>query len=199
MPSTGEVGAIPTLGTIGRAVVVVRHGWRDRRRAALECAAGLPLPWWEEGKRIVADLARFNPFRALAGYGPLTHEVMNMVNGMWLGPKPFVQVPMGQIRISVTENDENFRVCARLPILDWEEVTVFVDGDQVSISAEAKKQAQDAKRENVDECTPCKHYCTFTLPHAVDDFRSTVKYESGALELVLPKRQMPADRRIAAT
>jgi HSP20 family protein len=123
----------------------------------------------------------------------------DMFKGFFLTPVPFNQLSTGQIPIDVTEDEKNYKVRAELPGFNREEIQVSVDGDQVSISAETKKEKEEKKGDQVvvRECYVGKQYRAFTLPQAVDDSKTSAKYVNGVLELVLPKKAATATKKIA--
>ncbi len=67
----------------------------------------------------------------------------DLFKGFFLAPFPFNQISAGRIPMDVTENDKSYRVRAELPGFSREEIDVSVNGDQVSTSAESKKQTQE--------------------------------------------------------
>jgi len=147
----------------------------------------------------MADLARFNPFRGLSRFDPLGREMEDLFKGFFLTPVPFQQVSSGQIPIDVTEDDKAYKVRAEIPGFNREEIDVSVNGDQVSISAETKREKEEKKGDQVvlRECYYGKQYRAFTLPQAVDESKTSAKYTNGVLELVLPKKAAAASKKIA--
>lgn len=138
----------------------------------------------------MTDLARFNPFRGLTRVEPFGRDLDDMFKGFFLTPMPFNQASSGQFPIDVTEDDKSFKVRAELPGFGKDEINVSVSGDQVSISAETKKEKEEKKGSQVvlRECYYGRQFRSFTLPQVVDDAKTTAKYEDGVLNLVLPKK-----------
>src|SRR3974377_21294 len=52
----------------------------------------------------------------------------------------------GEIKIDVTENDKDYEVRAEIPGAKKEDIRVSVDGNFVSISAEAKKEKEEKSK-----------------------------------------------------
>jgi len=146
----------------------------------------------------MADLARFNPFRSLSRFDPLGREIEDLFKGFFLTPVPFQQMSGGQIPIDVTEDEKSYKVRAEIPGFNREEIDVAVNGDQVSISAETKKEKEEKKGDQVvlRECYYGKQYRAFTLPQSVDDSKTTARYTNGILELVLPKKGAGETKKI---
>jgi HSP20 family protein len=147
----------------------------------------------------MADITRFNPFRGLGRLEPFGREMEDMFKGFFLTPVPFNQISAGQIPVDVTEDEKSYKVRAEIPGFNKEEINVSVNGDQVSISAETKKEKEEKKGDQVvvRECYYGRQYRAFTLPQAVDDAGTTAKYENGVLELSLPKKAAAATKKIA--
>lgn len=147
----------------------------------------------------MTDLTRFNPFRGLSRVDPFGRDLDDVFKGFFLAPMPFSQFSQGQFPIDVTEDDKNFKVRAELPGFGKEEINVSVSGDQVSISAETKKEKEEKKGSQVvlRECYYGKQFRSFTLPQAVDDAKTTARYEEGVLNLVLPKKGNGKNKSIA--
>lgn len=137
----------------------------------------------------MADMTRFNPFRGLARFDPFGRDIDDFFKGGFVTPIQFNQLSAGQIPIDVSEDDKSYKVRAEIPGFNKEDIHVSVHGDQVSISAETKKEKEEKKGDQVvlRECYYGRQQRAFTLPQAVDDTKATAKYTDGVLELVLPK------------
>ena len=146
----------------------------------------------------MADIARFNPFRGLTRFDPFARDMDDFFKGGFLSPQLFGQIMPGQIPIDVTEDDKSYKVRAEIPGFNKEDIHVSVNGDQVSISAETKKEKEEKKGDQVvlRECYYGRQYRSFTLPHPVDDTKTTAKYANGVLELTLPKKASAVTKKI---
>lgn len=103
-----------------------------------------------------------------------------------------------RLKIDVTEQNGAFKVLAEIPGVKKDDIQVNVDGDQVSITAEVK-QEQDAKvggRLLHSERYFGKASRAFRLGYEIDQANVQAKYADGVLELVLPKKQNAAAKRI---
>ena len=124
---------------------------------------------------------------------------MSDFKGFFVTPLPFHQTPSGLVPIDVTEDEKAYKVRAEIPGFNREEISVSVEGDQVSISAETRREKEEKKGDQVvvRECYSGKQYRAFTLPQAVDDAKTSAKYTNGVLELVLPKKAAASTKKIA--
>lgn len=104
-----------------------------------------------------------------------------------------------QIRMDVKEDANAYTVHAEIPGVKKEDIQVAVEGNQVSISAELKRQREDKQGERVlrTERYYGKVSRGFSLATEVDAAGAQAKYADGVLELVLPKKQVNASRQIA--
>jgi HSP20 family protein len=104
-----------------------------------------------------------------------------------------------KIRIDVKEDDKNYLVHAEVPGVKKEDINVAIDGNQVSISAEVKREKEDKQGEKVlrSERYYGKVYRAFALAQDVDQEGASARYENGVLELTLPKKQANGQRRLA--
>jgi HSP20 family protein len=100
-------------------------------------------------------------------------------------------LPTGEIRIDVSENDKAYEVRADVPGARKDHIRVNVDGNFVSISAEVKreKEEQKADRVLVKETYRGSLSRGFSLPHEIDSVGVVAKLEDGVLKLTLPKRE----------
>jgi HSP20 family protein len=100
--------------------------------------------------------------------------------------------------VNVAEDDKSFRVEAELPGVKKEDVKVSVDGQRVTIEAEAKQESQQREGENVvyAERSARKFVRSFLLPSDVDDAGADARLEDGVLTLTLPKKQATAAKQL---
>ena len=105
--------------------------------------------------------------------------------------------PQLKMRIDVTENDKIYTVKADIPGVKKDDIDVQVDGNMVSIKAEARTEKEE--RGNGDRVLRSERSYgtvarTFTLGQDVDASGVQAKYADGVLTLELPKKS-PADAR----
>ena len=104
-----------------------------------------------------------------------------------------------QIKIDLTEHDGNYAVKAEIPGVRKEDIDVRIEGNQVTISAEVKKDKEEKKDGRVLRSEREYGYASrsFTLASAVDESKADAKYTNGVLELVLPKKATASTKRLA--
>ena len=118
---------------------------------------------------------RNETFRELAAFDPLRR----FFQGLPAEPT---------IRLDVAEDDKAYTVKAELPGVAREDIAVDVDGNQVSISAEVKREKEEKKGATVhSERFFGRQYRSFTLARDIDRDKVEAKYHDGILEITLPK------------
>jgi HSP20 family protein len=103
-----------------------------------------------------------------------------------------------QIKLDVHESDASYTVKAELPGVKKDDIDVRIDGRQVTVSAEVKKEQDEKKEGRVLRSE--RHYGyasrSFTLACEVDEAKSTAKVQDGILELTLPKKTKTSAKRL---
>ncbi len=103
------------------------------------------------------------------------------------------------IRIDVSESEDAYTVHAEIPGVRKDEIHVAIEGNQVTIAAEVKREtdAKEAERVLRTERYFGGVYRSFTLPAELDEAKSSAKYDNGVLELKLAKKPAVAGRKLA--
>ncbi|MES2534713.1 MAG: Hsp20/alpha crystallin family protein [Pseudomonadota bacterium] len=93
--------------------------------------------------------------------------------------------------INVVETNNAFEVEVEVPGVRKEDVKVSIDGQRVSIEAEAKRESAQKEGENMvyAERTIKKFSRTFILPVEVNEDGAQARLEDGILKLSLPKKE----------
>lgn len=94
------------------------------------------------------------------------------------------------IRMDVSEQENAYVVHAEMPGVKKDDIKIEIDGNEVSISAEAKneKEVKEGERVIRSERYYGKVSRSFTLANEVDENAASAKFENGVLELALPKK-----------
>ena len=104
-----------------------------------------------------------------------------------------------KMRIDVTESENAFNVKADIPGVKKEDISIKVDGNVVSIDAQAKSEKET--KGDGDKVLRSERYYgsisrTFSLGQDVDDTKVQAKYADGVLTLELPKKAPAAASKI---
>lgn len=103
-----------------------------------------------------------------------------------------------QIKLDVHESDGSYTVKAEVPGVSKDDIDVRIEGNQVTISAEVKKDKEEKKAGRVLRSEREYGYASrsFTLACEVEESRSEAKYQDGILELTLPKKTKTSSKRL---
>ena len=102
------------------------------------------------------------------------------------------------IRLDVTESEQSYIVRAEVPGVKKDDIHVTIEGNQVSIAAEVKRESEKKEGDRVihTERYAGQMFRSFTLPSELDETSSQAKYENGVLELKLAKKPVVAGRKL---
>ena len=102
------------------------------------------------------------------------------------------------IRIDVSEANGNYAVKAEIPGVNKEDIDVQIDGNQVTISAEVKKEKEEKEGGRILRSERQYGFASrcFTLNTPVDDTKAEAKYQNGVLHLTLPKRAQAQQKHL---
>jgi HSP20 family protein len=170
--------------------MAVAHTRRHPSRIARIC----------EEEIIMTALAHWNPFKGMARYEPVA-SFDDLFRGLGFGTRPswadLAATP--DIRIDVSEDEKAFHVKAEMPGVEKRDIDISVDGNQISIGAEIKRESKkkEGEKDIYTERYAGKVYRAFTLPNDVDEAKADAQYDKGVLMLTLPKKANGNGRRIA--
>lgn len=140
----------------------------------------------------MANLTRYNPF---------DETFDDLFKGFFVRPMSLEgQAPAPvQVRMDVKEDDKAYVVHAEIPGVKREDINVTIDGNQVAISAEVKREKEEKQGEKLlhTERYYGKVYRAFTLAQDVDDASAQARYNEGVLELTLPKKATVSAKRLS--
>jgi len=143
----------------------------------------------------MANLTRYDPFGDLTRFEPF-RNFDDIFKGFMVRPVLSEMEP--EIKMDVSEDDKAYTVRAEIPGVKKDDIKVAVDGNQVSISAEMKKEKEEKEGKKVirSERYYGKVYRSFSLGQEVDQNATKAKYSDGVLELTLPKKPGTAGKEI---
>ena len=136
----------------------------------------------------------------LLRYEPFTGRLDGLFNDFF---RPAVALEGGAepapIRVDVRETPAAYTVHADIAGVKKEDIQVEIEGNEVQISAEVKRESEKKEGERVlrTERFFGKTARRFALPQEIDEAKAEAKYADGVLELTLPKKAAVAGRRVA--
>jgi HSP20 family protein len=153
---------------------------------------------------IMANVTPFNPSGVASPLSPILDEVEDLMRGFFIRPMNLgggaaTGERAAPFRMEVSEDDKAYRIVAELPGVRKEDINVAVDGNQVQISAEIKreKDAKEGERVLHSERYYGKVSRTITLGREIDPNNVQARYADGVLELTLPKSADATPKRIS--
>lgn len=141
----------------------------------------------------MANISRFDPFNSI---------VDDLFKGFLVRPVAYdasvVNAYAPRLTVDVTEKDGAYVVTADLPGVKKEDIHVDIDGAQVTLTAEVKREKQVVEGERVlhSERSFGKVSRSFALPQELDEAKAEAKFRDGVLELTLPKKAAAARKAI---
>ena len=134
----------------------------------------------------------------LTRYGLFDDVFNDFAKGFFLKPMVMENQPELQIRIDVREDKNAYRVHADVPGTRKEDIQVTVDGNVVTIRAEANRESEQKEGEKVlrTERFVGTVSRSFQLPYEIDLASAEAKYQDGVLDLTLPKRTASAAKQL---
>lgn len=138
----------------------------------------------------MANITRWHPFE---------DSLDDLVKGLFLRPVRYEAQEPVSVKVDVKEDDKAYTVQAEIPGVRKEDIQVAVDGNQVAISAEIKRQKDEKQGEKVlrTERYYGKVYRAFALAQDVDQEKAQARYDNGVLELTLPKKAAASGRTLS--
>jgi len=144
----------------------------------------------------MANIARFDPF--LTRLDPFGDSFEDVFRRMLRPVRWEVEGAPAEIKVDVEESDKAYTVKAEIPGVKKEDISVQIDGNVVSISAEAKREKEVKEKGKLIRSE--RYYGSlmrsFSLGHDVNEAEANAKYADGVLELTLPKKTTVAAKKL---
>jgi len=141
----------------------------------------------------MASITRYDPFNEL---------VDDLFKGFLVRPLAYEgrgdAGVLPRAKVDVAEKNGAYLVTAELAGVRKEDIRVNVDGAQVTLEAEVKREKEAAKDERVlhSERVYGKVTRSFSLPQEIDEGKVEAKFRDGILELTLPKKAPAARKQV---
>ena len=137
--------------------------------------------------------------RNTLAYGPLVGRLDNLFNE-FLRPAAGWEARAEALpaRIDVRETADAYVVNADLPGAKKEDINIQIDGNEVAITAETRREVEQKEGEKWlrTERFYGKTGRRFALPVELDETKAVAKFTDGVLELTLPKKTVATSRKI---
>jgi HSP20 family protein len=140
----------------------------------------------------MANITRFDPFNEL---------VDDLFKGFLVRPVSYEGRGdvLPRVKVDIAEANGAYVVNADLPGVRKEDIQVSIDGSEVTLTAEVKREKETGKDERVlhSERVFGKVTRSFALPQEIDEAKAEAKFRDGVLELKLPKKAAAARKQVA--
>jgi HSP20 family protein len=141
----------------------------------------------------MANITRFDPFNDL---------VDDLFKGFFVRPVAYegrAGEALPRMKVDVAEDNGAYAVTAELPGVKKEDIQVTIDGSQVTLAAEVKREKEVSQEQRVlhTERVYGKVSRSFTLAQEVDEAKAEAKLKDGVLELKLPKKAAAQRKQIS--
>ena len=133
-------------------------------------------------------------------YDPFNELVDDFFKGFYVRPMAYEgrADALLRMKVDVAEKNGAYTVTAELPGVKKDDIQIQIDGAQVTLSAEVRREKEIAKDERVLHSGRVygKASRSFTLPQELDEAKAEAKFRDGVLELTLPKKAAAARKQI---
>jgi HSP20 family protein len=141
----------------------------------------------------MASITRYDPFNDL---------VDDIFKGFLVRPVAYEggrNEVLPRVKVDVAEKNGAYKVTAELPGVKKDDISVSIDGSQVTLTAEVKQEKEASQDERVlhTERVFGKVTRSFALPQEVDEAKAEAKFRDGVLELTLPKKAAAQRKQIS--
>jgi HSP20 family protein len=139
----------------------------------------------------MANISRFDPFNEL---------VDDLFKGFVVRPVSYSGngATLPRMKVDVAEKNGAYVVTAELAGVKKDDIQVTIDGGEVTLTAEVKREKEVTQDERLllTERTFGKVSRSFSLPQEVDEAKAEAKFRDGVLELTLPKKAAAARKQV---
>jgi HSP20 family protein len=140
---------------------------------------------------LISSGTRFDPFNDL---------VDDLFKGFLVRPVAYEgrDAVLPRMKVDVAEKNGHYLVSAELPGVRKEDIQVTIDGAEITLAAEVKREKEVTQDERLlhTERAFGKVSRSFSLPQEVDEGKAEAKFRDGVLELTLPKKAAAARKQV---
>jgi HSP20 family protein len=144
----------------------------------------------------MASIARVDPFGGI---------VDDLFKGFFVRPVNYDAgwearaAGLPRVKVDVAEKNGAYLVTAELPGVKKDDIQITIDGTDVTLTAEVKRETEAATDERTlhTERVFGKVTRSFSLPQELDEERAEAKFRDGLLELTLPKKAAAPRKQIS--
>ncbi|MBH1634920.1 Hsp20/alpha crystallin family protein [Stenotrophomonas maltophilia] len=175
--------------TVGSIFPNGRHRWWKQRTRPHN-----PNRYW---RTLMALPTRWNAFGQNSRFD-LLPDLEDLARSIGLrGPLARQYEHMLEMRMDVTEDSQGYHVRLDVPGVKKEDIDISIDGNQVTVTAEAKRErTHEQEKELYSERYEGQVYRSFNLPADIDGAKAQAHYDGGVLRLDLPRKSGSGSRKL---
>ncbi len=119
-------------------------------------------------------------------------SLVNMIDAFFnseMFPTFYRSAQCGYSAVNIVENDKDVTLEVIVPGMKKEEISIDVNNDMLTISAEIKSQDEQNRNYLRREFKPVSFSRSFTLPDYLDVDKISATHENGILKVVIEKKE----------
>jgi HSP20 family protein len=132
------------------------------------------------------SIVRYNPYRRVMRVRPSLYEMQELLNPNYSDPR------LSRMALNVREDDDSYFVETMVPGLSEEEISVEVNDNVLTITAEIKRENEEDNAEanyRLREFGYSKTQRSLRLPKGIEAEKIEASLEKGVLTITLPKAE----------
>jgi HSP20 family protein len=129
-------------------------------------------------------------------FRPFQEVIGELGRDLVMKPLGMASQMVSRIRLEVDEDDGAYTVRAEMPGVRKEDIRLSIDGNQISLSAELRRESPGRNQTLYSERSYGTASRTFLLPAEVDSQGAAAQYQDGVLTVVVPKKSAASGSRV---
>ena len=145
----------------------------------------------------MGNLTHWDPFAEMTRFDPL-RDMNDYFKGFMLRPVFQGVEAEPEIKLEISEADKMYTVKADVPGVKKEDIQVSIDGNQISITAEVKREKEEKEGKKLvrSERYYGRQFRSFMLAHDIDEGKAEAECSDGVLKLTLPKKVVTETKKL---
>ena len=145
----------------------------------------------------MSKLIRRNYFPANNVVGSLLEQFFNTVQNQDENDTSFIETSSWAPSVDLKEESDRFLVIADLPGVKKEDMNISLENHVLTIKGERNiEKTENQKTYTRRERVQGQFYRRFYLPETADDNQISARYTNGVLEIIIPKKEKAAPKKI---
>lgn len=129
-------------------------------------------------------------------FRPFQEVIGELGRDLVMKPLGMASQLVSRIRLEVDEDDSAYTIRAEIPGAHKEDIRVSIEGNQVSLGAELRRESPARGQTIYSERSYGSASRSFLLPAEVDPQGAAAQYQDGILTVVVPKKSALSGSRV---